>query len=66
MDQEQDHVAFARSRKFDRELEAIEKLIREREVAAAEKSAKWALGSMVVSVCALALSAWPYLRAWMG
>lgn len=61
-----DSPMFARSRVFEREFEMFEKLLREREIAAAEKSARWAMVSMVVSALALLLSAWPYVRGWLA
>lgn len=36
----------------------------ERAIAAAERSAKWAGWAILLSIAALAVAAWPYMREW--
>lgn len=38
----------------------------ERAVRAAERSARWAGWAIAVALAALALSAWPYIKDWLG
>lgn len=62
---EQPEVLFSRSRTFLRAAEQLDQQWREREVKAAERSARWAKVSMIVSTLALSLSAWPYVVEWL-
>lgn len=50
---------------ISREQAEREFALQERGVRAAERSATWAGWAIGVSVAALALSAWPYLREWL-
>lgn len=53
---------LSRSRMFARGVEIQHARLREREVRAAERAARWAFGSMVVSLFALAVALWPVVR----
>lgn len=62
-------VAYARSRKFDRDMDLFERLLlehelelRNREVSAAEKSARWAMASMIVAVASMLITLWQLFR----
>lgn len=56
---------LSRSRMFVREMEMQHARLREREVRAAERAARWAFGSMIVSLFALTVALWQVVRDWL-
>jgi hypothetical protein len=60
-----DEPRFSRSQKFAREEELLTKNLRIREVAAAERAARWAVVATIIALISLAVSLWPILHKWL-
>jgi hypothetical protein len=62
----EDRPAFSRSRIFERKSKKHLDSLREREVRAVERAARWALCSVLLSLVALAVSVWPVVSVWFS